>query len=866
MDNNLLEKFDALPFPARKDIKLHEMLRHLPVRDFSNVRPGQFTAGISLEQAHLIPETALASLRKGLSQAGIHEREEGIPLRVHIDAAFEKEEYGLEIAEDSVTISASGAEGLRYAVYEFEDALLAHDEDGVVKASIHRRPQIRHRVTRSFLSPNCRPPLMLDELEDDFDYYPDEYLDAIAHQRMNGIWITVYLNDMPCHYFPERGELAEKKLGKLRSVIAKCARYGIKCYLYMSEPRSFNGKWKNMSKDDMARYPDMAGHVGPDGTRFFCTSSEDGQGYLRETIGHVARNAPGLGGIINIMCCETTWPCATWKLYPHVQDCNCPRCAPKTAAQLFSSMARLMNDALRKYQPEAVFIGWFYAASYIPGDPENRIINEIAREWPEDIPMMRNCETGGRITQMGREVIVEDYSLSYGRASQPWKEMASHLKRPAAKIQTCSSHEDATVPYLPVPGRLYNIYKDLFEYHCEVVMQSWYFGNYPCLMSGCAGRLSFSPLPGSELELLEELARPVWGGKSRDVALCWKMFSDAYANFPEILTFKWFGPLHSSIVFPWYLVPRDLPMAPSYTQNFPKNSGDRVYECISYVHTPQATLELMERMEAGWSEALQKLEKIAVTEEQLSQLEIAKAVEIQIKSTCNLLKFYSLREKMIFRRVDCLPEIREVVRNEIGNTLAMLAMCRKNELLGYHAEVESYMFYPEKLEMRAKLLQNLLENDCAEFDLDSQVLRAYRGDDNLDSDRHLGDSFRLGGLDVSCLKDADGNVRIECQGDIRRVTLYLEPGRICHIICFTVDNEKKVVNEPVPGLKVEKSGRGYLCFTIDMNAFAPFRQLPEQPLRFNMVCNGEALSELHPLPMRLHMGTVNSADLVWLKF
>ena len=488
MDETLLEKYDALPFPARQDIDLRAMLYNLPVRDFSAVRPGQFASGISLECAGMIPETALTSLRKGLRQAGIQERNDGVPMQIVIDDSFETEEYSLEIAADSVTIAAAGAEGIRYAVYEFEDALLAHDEDGVIRSSIHRKPQIKHRITRSFLSPNCRPPLMLDELEDDFDYYPDNYLDAIAHQRMNGIWITIYLSDMPCHYCPERGDLAERKLAKLRTVIAKCARYGIKCYLFMAEPRSFNGQtsksepwlgWKNMTRKDLERYPDMAGHTMPNGTRFFCTSSEDGRGYLRETIGYIAKNAPGLGGIINIMCCEAAWPCATWKLYPHVQDCNCPRCATQTAAQLFSSIARVMSDALRQYQPDAIFIGWLYAASYIPGDPENRIINEIAEKWPDDLYMMRNCETGGRFEQMEREVFVQDYSLSYGMASQPWKEMASHLKQPAAKIQTCSSHEDATVPYLPVPGRLYNIYKDLSNYNCDAVLQSWYFGNYP---------------------------------------------------------------------------------------------------------------------------------------------------------------------------------------------------------------------------------------------------------------------------------------------------------------------------------------------------------------------------------------------------
>ncbi len=863
MNTKLLEAYDALPFPDRKDIDLHGMLRHTPMRDFSHVCPCQFAMGISLRNCEAIPETALASLKKALQQASIPLNETGVPFTAHIDSSYEKEEYSLQISKDAVHLTASGAEGLRYAAYDFEDALLGANGEGAIEADIHRKPQIKHRITRSFLSPNCRPPLMLDELEDDFDYYPDEYLDAIAHERLNGIWITIYLNDMPSSFFPERGELAAKKLGKLRTVVEKCARYGIKCYLYMSEPRKFDGGWKNNSKEDLAKYPEMGGHVMPNGTSFFCTSSEIGQAYMKEVIGYVADNVPGLGGIINIMCCETTWPCATWKMYPQVMDCNCPRCSQRTAPELFTSMARLMKDALCSRQPEAVFIAWFYYASYIPGEAEHDIINQIAAAWPEDIPMMRNAETGGLVRQMGRDLYVQDYSLSFGHASDAWKTMASHLKHPAAKIQTCTSHEDATVPYLPVPGKLYGTYKDLLEHGCDTVMQCWYFGNYPCLMNSAAGRLSFLPLPENEMAFLEELARPVWGANAKEAAQCWRMFSDAYGNFPEELAFKWFGPLHSSIVFPWYLMPRDLPMAPSYTQYFPKNSGDRIYECICYSHTPDTTLTLMEKMEIGWQEALDKLRAIAHTKEQLAELEVAEAVGLQIKSTCNMLRFYALREDMIYTRHDRLPEIRQIVKDEIANTLAMNKLCLSNELLGYHAEVESYMFYPQKLAMRAKLLENLLEAECQTLDLEAKELCQYRGDVDCETDLHLGKPFALGGVNVVFTRNASGNIDLDITGKLVNATLYLEPGRLCRIICSAYTPNGRIIKEH--GLTMQCINDEHLRYTIDMEFFAPYRHSDNQPMRINIVCNDVALSPLHPHPMRLRMGTANSADLVWLK-
>ena len=52
-----------------------------------------------------------------------------------------------------------------------------------------------------------------------------------------------------------------------------------------------------------------------------------------------------------------------------------------------------------------------------------------------------------------------------------------------AKIQACCSHEIATLPYIPVPGILF----DKLKVDIAGMMECWYFGNYPSLMSKVAG-------------------------------------------------------------------------------------------------------------------------------------------------------------------------------------------------------------------------------------------------------------------------------------------------------------------------------------------------------------------------------------------
>jgi len=569
MDQELLRQFDGIPYPEHDSKALAAEVQEFAAWSCPGVT-------LDLSQAQALPRRAKESLARHFRIA-----QGGTPVLLKKDASFASEGFRLERTQTQITLTASDDSGFRYAVCELEERIRSGEY-----GTFAETPAIPRRITRCFYSPNSRPPLKLDELKDDADYYPEAYLDRIMHDRLNGVWITVYLNDMPCSLFPERGAEAPQILGKLQRVADRCAEYGIKCYLYMAEPRIFaDGRWKSGSLDDLKRHPGLAGHQTGN-TYQFCTSTEKGKQYLRETVGHIFSTVHGLGGIINIMCQESAHPCALWKLYPHSRMCNCPRCSKRSAGELFGEIAGVMADTIKKYQPDAEFFGWFYASFHMPGEPENAIRFEIADHWPANASMIHNLETGGLNRQLGRDHYVQDYSLSWAGPSDYFFELASHLPHLAAKMQTGCSHEDASVPYLPVPGILYERYRNLRKVNCSAVMQCWYFGSFPGLMNRAAGRLSFDPFPQDAEQFLTELARPEWGEDAVAVGKAWNLFSEGYKYFPENLSFKWCGPLHNSVVCPWYLYPADKPVTPSYTQAFPKNSGDRFGEYFNYGHTP----------------------------------------------------------------------------------------------------------------------------------------------------------------------------------------------------------------------------------------------------------------------------------------
>ena len=96
------------------------------------------------------------------------------------------ESYRVEVTPEAVTLTAEDDDGMRRAVYWFEDRVLAGDLHAAV-----RRPWLRNRISRCFFGPIKRPPFNRDELMDDIDYYPDAYLNRLAHEGVNGLWLTV---------------------------------------------------------------------------------------------------------------------------------------------------------------------------------------------------------------------------------------------------------------------------------------------------------------------------------------------------------------------------------------------------------------------------------------------------------------------------------------------------------------------------------------------------------------------------------------------------------------------------------------------------------------------------------------------------
>ena len=118
--------------------------------------------------------------------------------------------------------SPPGPEGWTFRKELAEDPPPAYD---VPKGT----PWLENRISRCFFSPIKRAPFYRDELKDDIDYYPDNYLERLRREGVNGLWLTVVLGDLddlpelrPRDGRPSRDPLREMLAARAVGAVCGC--------------------------------------------------------------------------------------------------------------------------------------------------------------------------------------------------------------------------------------------------------------------------------------------------------------------------------------------------------------------------------------------------------------------------------------------------------------------------------------------------------------------------------------------------------------------------------------------------------------------------------------------------------------------
>lgn len=703
-----------VPLPSQDSWLFVDELKKAEKRTFAiggaNVEnPVSLTGGVRIVReftdAEGVLDTAFADLESFFQELGIPAGDYPIIFRIKDCGPFDS--FEIEITAECCIIYGSNREGIRRGICYLEDLILGNGAAVLSAGIIRKKAWVKNRISRCFFGPIRRPPHNRDELLDEYDYYPDAYLNRLAHEGINGLWLTVTFKDL-CRtsFTPHYGPDAPKRLAKLRRTVEQCLRYGIKTYLFTIEPESW-------SFDDpvIQKFPELAGAKLPGNRYCFCPTSETAQRYLYESVNGIFSAVPKLGGMINISLGERSTSCLS-SIHTEIEwskeegtTVRCPRCGDLPHNEIIYNSVSAMTAGMRAASPEAEFISW----NYIPNPLEQRDWIYTLSKMPEGATPMWNFESGGSAEQLGKLRTGGDYWLSYVGPSERFRRFAAQCPpgvKPGAKLQVGCSHELATVPYIPVPGLLYRKYRAMRELGVETVMQCWYFGNYPGIMNKAAGMLSFEDFSTNEHTFLTGLLRPAWGKYTDTVADVYQKCSEAYNNYPLSNTMQYYGPFHDGVVWPLYCNEQNLPLAPTWQTNYPV-SGDTIGESLDN-HTLEEVTELARRLSSSWSDAVAKIQPLkqeyADHAERLRDIDLLHVLELHFIAGYDIFNFYRERSK----NCGVTPVMREILKRQIAVSREMTQLCRKDSRIGFHSEAENYKYFPEKLEARAIMLEQEL--------------------------------------------------------------------------------------------------------------------------------------------------------------
>lgn len=708
------------PFPEGEPGFVELLRSHVPfVRKWNadvDVPAGYLSVlpGIRVDNSFPDPENLLETVLSDFDRF-LHEAEvagDGVDLIIRYTAGYEYEEYHINICADNIVLTGSDTEGIRRGIYHLQDMI---SSSPFLKYNlICRKPWLKNRISRCFFGPIKRPPFNIDELMNDIDYYPEEYLNRLAHDGVNGLWLTVAFRDICDTSVRKASADAARRIAKLRRTVNSCRRYGIKIWIFAIEPIYWSTENGNILPPGCEKFAGPGYKLASAGLSMdsFCPNSPEAAQYLYECTNSLFTSVPHLGGLLLISHGERVTSCLSFADVFSEGDIPCKNHCGKSNSEILAMTIEPMKRGMKDAAPDAELISWLYVAH---AEQVNNWVSRLPENLPDDIALAFNFESGITKKQLGKVRCGGDYWLSVTGPSDRFNTIAratqGHCDM-AAKLQVGCSHECATVPYIPVPGILYRKYRKMRELGVSHVIQCWYFGNFPGVMNKAAGKLAFEDFQTSEKEFLSELAAPQWN--SADVPVVtesWQQFADAYDNYPLDMMFQYYGTVHDGTVWPLHLKRVNTSLTRSWKPElFP--AGDAIGECMEHFTLDELSL-LTKKLSEKWHAGLNILQKASRKGNEL-EFTLAEALNIMFASGHNILKFYSLRHLLVSEPSDAdkiLVRMKTIVNEEIEHSLRLAELCCKDPRLGYHSEAEVYKYFPEKLLWRAECLRSLLSDD-----------------------------------------------------------------------------------------------------------------------------------------------------------
>lgn len=485
---------------------------------------------------------------------------------------------------------------------------------------------------------------------DSEEYCPDSLLESYRRVGINAIYtqgVLYMLSEFPFDKSQSAGY--KKRLANLKKLTERCAKYGIRVFLYLNEPRSMN-------KAFFEKYPQLKGHEEDGDHICLCTSVQEVRDYIRNAVETICRAAPLLGGFFCMAMSENLSNC-----YSHVRTpeaCNCPRCKKRGIGEVVGEFFGAVREGADRVNRDIKVFDYSW-----DGD-DLAVRYDIIDHLPARVGVESICEARVPYEIGGVSAVLEDYSLNVigpgDRSLKMWRRAKARGLETVAKLQINTTWECSTVPALPVLEKVDRLMSRLTEEGIDHLQLSWTLGGYPStnLLYACKYFFEHTEIP----EISENMARAT------------RLFSEAFSEFPSHIRTAYFGPQNAGPATLFYEEPTGYKASMTCFAYDDLESWRSIY--------PEEVFEnQLKKLCAKWQEGLALITEDRDTETRL----LAEAGFSLFRSSLNLVKYLRLRN--LSAPADSL---RPIVSDERENAAQMLKLMNQNPAIGFEAANHYY--------------------------------------------------------------------------------------------------------------------------------------------------------------------------------
>ena len=594
--------------------------------------------------------------------------------------------YKICVTEKTVYIYAYDERGAAQALFHLEDLMSIHRAPYLKRETIVRRPIFSPQMVHSGYG--------LDE-------YPDEYLNAIAHQGRDAILVFVKDVDITPYGYLDFNEL-----------IYRASRYGIDVYAY--------------SYLQSEKHPD----------------DSDAEAHYESTYGKLFRECPGLKGV-TLVGESVEFPSKDPHISGHHHYDNVVDGIPtgKTSpgwypCEDYPKWLELIKKVVRKYNPTADIVFWTYNWGRAPKEARVKLINSL----PKDITLQATFEMCEPDNLGDSTLMRADYTISHAEYGKSYfMTEAEAAKKRGIKLYSMTNTGGATwdmgvIPFQPYPYQWIERYKSMKEayekWNLCGIMESHHYGFYPSII----GKLSnwvFSDSKTEPEHIFEILAEGEYG-KENASKMCeaLKKWSEAIKYFTPSDGDQ-YGAFRVGPSFPFCLFKETNLVAKKYAMFgnriiFPNiYHGERKAETIlsRRIYDEIASLQKMLELFQLGVEIMRSIQNKNENIEKM--LNMGEFMLRTIITGINSKKWYCFKNALFYEKdhdklSQIIDDMEELLKKERSNAESAIPFVQQDSRLGWEPSME-YMTDEEHIRWKLRQIDYVINTELKNTRIANEV-------------------------------------------------------------------------------------------------------------------------------------------------